>query len=332
MPDGSEGAEVPVSRGADCAPILLIGFNRPNQFRQVLDEILRANPARLYIAIDGPRASHPEDQAKVAEVRALVSVAKASGINTKVLIREHNLGCRDAVSGAIDWFFDQEEAGIILEDDCLPKPDFFNYCTELLAHWWDEESVFTISGCGIAGGSRKVAESYAFATIPYIWGWASWRRAWRHYRDALSAWQELRHTDWIDARSQGYRDHERYWRNAFDGVLNGRIDTWATQWALAHWVHGGVCAVPVSNLITNLGFGAEATHTTAEKTPAWMSEDRPLLFPLRHPQYPEVDPSVDRYIVRRHFRTMYPWFHPRSVVRSARKVVGSALRGVGLRR
>ena len=121
-------------------------FNRPDTTKQVFETIRKARPAQLFVAADGPRENRPDEAEKCAEVRRIVDNGIDWDCKVHRLYRDKNLGCKIACSSAIDWFFEHVDEGIILEDDTLPHPTFFQFCEELLKRYRDDERIMLISG------------------------------------------------------------------------------------------------------------------------------------------------------------------------------------------
>lgn len=263
--------------------VLFVVFNRPETTREVFGAIRAARPPRLYVAADGPRAGRRGEAERSAEVRGIATAVDwPCEVNT--LFRDRNLGCKMGVSGAIDWFFDHEDEGIILEDDVLPLPGFFEFCDELLARYRDDEQVAMISGCNLISNRMAARDSYFFSRYTHIWGWASWRRAWRHYDVALTDWPRWRDSGGLERVGGNNMLFSGYWRKVFNAVHAGKIDTWDYQWTFACWRAGGLSVISGFNQTTNLGFGTDATHTTAA-APQFVLDSpvRALDFPLTHP-------------------------------------------------
>ena len=212
----------------------------------------------------------------------------------KTLFRERNLGCKDGVSGAITWFFDYEEQGIVLEDDCVPHPDFFTFCESLLVRYADDERISVITGNNFQNGFRRGDAAYYFSRYNHCWGWASWRRAWRNYRGDLQFWPNWRASD---AWSAVVRDkvERRFWSMIFDRVYRHEIDSWAYPWTASVWHCGGLTATPNVNLVSNIGFGAAATHTTSTASDLSKMAVYPL-GQLSHPSEVLQDEDADRYV------------------------------------
>ena len=247
--------------GPFSTPVLLLVFNRPETTARVFDAIRHAKPSRLYIAADGPREGRQGENQRVALVRKIVTAVDWP-CEVQTLFREKNLGCKIAISSAITWFFEKEEQGIILEDDCLPHPDFFGFCETLLHKYADDERVFMISGNNFQHGQKRGDASYYFSRYSHIWGWASWRRAWSNYDVGIQFWPEWQASDEWKLKFQSSIER-RYFAKHFNQVHNNLIDTWDYQWLATLLYRDGLSITPNSNLVSNIGFGEGATHTTS---------------------------------------------------------------------
>jgi len=282
-------------------PILLTVFNRPDTTRVVWARIRAQRPLHLYIAADGPRA-HIQDEAQRCEtVRHLVSqVDWPCSVHT--LFRDHNLGCRKAMAGAISWFFEHVPYGVIIEDDCVPHDDFFRFCDTLLHHYHDVDTVGMISGSNPLAGEYPTTDSYVLTSYPQIWGWASWRRVWQHYDENLTDWPDchahlFNHVPWVHA---GMR---HYYARLFQKIKTHQIDTWDIQVNYMALKHRWVTVLPTRNLVSNIGFGHGATHTHHPQDKMANVPSHPLSFPLQHPPVIVPNPLWDQLIQRR----LYPW-------------------------
>jgi hypothetical protein len=275
-------------------PILLIIFNRLETTVRVLTEIKKIRPQLLFIAADGPRQARIGENEKCEKVRNYAINSIDWNCEVKTLFREKNLGCKLAVSSALDWFFSQTPQGIILEDDCLPDQSFFPYCEELLKDYRDNEKVFMISGNNFLLKRQAERESYYFSRHTHVWGWASWRRAWSTYDISLKDYPEFIENKIIE-KVWGSRNVREYWLQCFKMVYENKLDTWDYQWTYNIWKHNGVCIVPRVNLVSNIGYGSEETHGSSQKSKAL---DRPLevmTFPLIHPVLLSVDQAADDF-------------------------------------
>lgn len=286
--------DLPITNSLYTAVLFLV-FNRPEPTRQVFEAIRQARPARLYVAADGPRVNQAGDAERCELVRQ-IATAVDWPCEVKTLIREKNLGCGIAVSAAIDWFFEQEPEGIILEDDCLPHPSFFRFCEELLERYRETPAVMMISGEYYYGKHQRPPSSYFFSRYMGTWGWASWGRVWKCNDRIMRRWPELRDSEWLMRVGDGHRDFRDYWTNIFDTVYAGRDDIWDYQWAFSCWAQDGITVLPSSNLVKNIGYGSDATHM--KRDGGWMGKlpMEELCFPLIHPTEIERDRVADRWM------------------------------------
>ncbi len=252
-----------------------------------------AAPTRIYAHCDGPRSQVPGESERVAEVRRIIR-DKAAGFELHTLFREANYGLRDGVYDAINWFFRQETRGIILEDDCLPDISMFRFCEELLLKYQDDDAVMHI-GCSnlsesVLAGSDS---SYMFSRFSFIWGWATWRRAWEKIDFAISDLDNYTGRypfghPWISAGSQAYL------RAKFQDTRMGKNRTWDYQWFYSILINNGLCIVPKTNLVQNIGIGeAGATNTTGNNVLARKAAGA-LRFPMHHPKTKSVDPRLEQ--------------------------------------
>jgi hypothetical protein len=239
-------------------PILLLLFNRPRLTARVFESIRERQPKKLYIAADGPRPEKVGEWKLCAETRKVLEHVDWD-CEVKTLLRDENLGCGRAVSEGINWFFEQEEEGIILEDDCLPDPSFFPFCAEMLSRFRHDGRVGSVSGDNFFPPALHSSQPYHFSKYVQIWAWASWRRFWKlydfHLEGPLSEWEE------IIRRVNPIENHAKYWMQIFKALRSGLIDTWDYQVMFSTWRAGLVHIYPGKNLIVNLGYGADATHT-----------------------------------------------------------------------
>lgn len=245
-------------------PILFLVFNRADTTAKVFEQIRKIRPKHLYIAADGPRTQKENEFLQCEAVRKLVTTIDWD-CNLKTLFRESNLGCGKAVSEGINWFFENVEQGIILEDDTFPDPSFFMYCEKMLNLYKDDCEVMHISGSNQLLRDRlfdpvfKKTDSYYFTRFPSIWGWATWGRAWKHYK------YNVVDIDMEKIRNSGiYTEQEK--EIFFDIYLKmldtkTRTDTWDFQWVLSFWANHGLAVYPGKNLIKNIGINRNATHT-----------------------------------------------------------------------
>ena len=279
----------------DEVAVLLIVWRRPACTELVIDAIRNIRPKRIYVASDGPRDGNTEEVSNVMLTRKIVE----QGIDWPCIVHKRysdvNQGCRLGVSSAIDWFFECEPEGIILEDDIVPDPTFFFFCAELLARYRDDERIGSISAVTFRAESNKVSSNYYFSRYPHVWGWATWRRAWHCYESDMSSWAQLRKAGWLNGL--GGRFFEMYWRVVFDSVYSRKVDTWDYTLVYSFWRKGLLTCIPDRVLAQNIGFGSLATHTTGGGSP--LRRVRPMQEPLDHPQRAERDGAADESFQKR---------------------------------
>ena len=272
------------------SPVLFLVFNRPDTTRKVFEAIRQAKPSRLYVAADGPRSNRTGEAEKCEEVRRI-----AAGVSwdceVKTLFRQENLGCKHAVSGALDWFFREEPEGIVLEDDCLPSSSFFRFCDEMLERFRHDTRVFLVSGYNKQGSWKEDKHDYFFSNYGGIWGWASWAGVWQHYDLEMSMLDSA-----IERRVLRHLLGNHHGKAREELLLNVRdhVDTWDYQFSFARNINNGLACVPSINLIENIGFGADATHTkSVAPTGAGRVIAGELSYPLRDNPFMVPDRDYD---------------------------------------
>lgn len=274
-------------------------FNRPDTTERVFEAIRRAAPPRLFIVADGPRPERVGEAEKCAAVREIVSrVDWPCEVLTE--FSDINLGCKRRVSSGLDWLFRNVEEAIILEDDCLPDPTFFRFCEELLHHYRNDERVMIISGDNFQHGAKRTSDSYYFSRYPHIWGWATWRRTWEKYDAEMRIWPQMRDGGWLhDVLAE--KKLAVYWRDAFEEVSSGELDTWDHQLTFSCMMNNALCVMPTVNLVSNIGFGPEATHTKVVSGVADLPAEA-MRFPLVHPVHMVRDARADALTERTQHR------------------------------
>lgn len=294
-------------------PVVLLAFNRPDLTAKVFEKIRAWKPRELHFVVDGPRPGNPLDSDLVAEVKRVISV-----VDWTCDVQEHfadtNMGLKRRITSGLSSVFDQSEAAVILEDDCLPDLSFFSYCDELLHRYRETPQVGIIGGTSRLRGSRASTYSYDFSSDLRIWGWATWARTWKGFiesGDLDASWSKDEREEIAERFPTGPR------RASISRMLAqaGHLDSWALPFAVHFKKRGYLSTVPEVNVVENVGFGAQSTHTTFEDYVAQLASE-PLRFPLRHP--PEVleNPEVDRLegAQDRVERWHYPLRHPLDTV------------------
>ena len=304
---------------SSCPPVLVLAFNRPDTTARVIAAIRKARPASLFFAVDGARPDRLDEREQVSAVHELADTIDWD-CNVRTLFRDANLGCKIAVSEAITWFFDQVESGIVLEDDCVAHPSFFTFAAELLTRYRDDERVCMISGDNFQLGKRRSPYSYYPSRFTHIWGWASWRRAWRLYDHAMSRWPEQRAADWLQAYL-GNKQAAQYWTRIFDETHGERNSSWAYRWTYSAWASDALTLIPEVNLVSNIGFGEQATHTVNKRNRFAALPLEAISLPLRHPPELIDNAMADAFTQKTMFRRPPMWKRVGSrVLRALRKL------------
>ena len=269
-------------------PVTFLVFNRPELTAQVFARIRDARPPKLLIVCDGPRPNRPDDIEKVTSVRNLIDRGIDWPCEVLRNYAEQNLGCRNRIASGITWAFEQVEESIILEDDCLPDPSFFEYAETMLNRYRDDERIMHVAGNNLTAPYRRRADSYWFSHHAWIWGWATWRRAWQHYDADMSTWDNRRSALEASFASSWER---AFWIAAYEEARRDltKAGTWDFPWVYTCRSLGGLCIFPRENLIENLGFGGDSTHTSNEMNRLRLPTQN--LGAITHP----IVQSVDRY-------------------------------------
>lgn len=278
--------------------VLFLIFNRKDSTQKVFEKIKIAQPPKLYIASDGPRLNKEGETQIVDELRKWVLSNIDWDCEVKTLFREKNLGCGHAVSNAITWFFDQEQDGIILEDDCLPSQSFFKYCEELLEFYKDDKRIWHIGGFNPLNIIDR-HESYYFSKVQEVWGWASWADRWQKYKFDLNNFDSEHLKRFSDKK-----EVQKYWSEILKQMKNKEIDTWDYQWVFSIIENNGVCINPTKNLISNIGF--EGTHYEYNIGDSTLNTKTYEIEEIIHPEKIEFDDEIVDLIYKKSFGIEHP--------------------------
>jgi hypothetical protein len=291
--------------------VLFLTFNRPEHTRVALERIRSARPPRLYLHSDGARPQVAGEAEKVASVREILQQGVDWDCEVKTLFRHDNQGLRQGVYGAINWFFESEPWGMVLEDDCVPDLSFFRFCEEILERYRDDEQVMHIGCSNLAEAqTARLEASYLFSRFSFVWGWAGWRRAWQKMSIGLEGLEDY-------ARSGAIRNFsddpmaQAYLLDKFRVTQAGKNNSWAYAWFYSILKNNGLCIVPKLNLVQNTGVGeAGATNTTGRNEKARLRA-QPMSFPLVHPESRDPVPALERqffYLSQKNRQRLWLWY------------------------
>lgn len=273
-------------------PVVFTIFNRPQLTKKSFEAIRNQKPTKLFIIADGPRSAHIQDKKLCDEVRKIVNnIDWPCEVHRNYV--EHNLGLKKRTISGLDWVFTQVDRIIFLEDDNLPHPDFFNFCENLLQRYLNDQRVSIISGSNFQNGILRGNASYYFSKYPHNWGWATWKRTWDNYDQYIKFWPKWRES--IDFKKKFPKKLERkFWKKIFDQSYSGKINSWGYPLFACMMKKGMLTATPNYNLISNIGFGQDSTHTKDLKSPL-SNLNLSSINNLTHPQKIEVDYDADNY-------------------------------------
>ncbi len=274
-------------------PVAFIIFKRPDTTEKIFEAIREAKPPKLLVVADGARGDCPGEAEKCKAARAIID---RIDWDCELLTNysEINLGCKQRVSSGLDWVFNNVEEAIILEDDCLPHPSFFRFCEELLNYYRDDKRIMVISGDNFQFGRKRTEYSYYFSRYNHCWGWATWRRAWQYYDIDMKLWSKIRDGNWLKFILEEPRT-VKYWSKIFQAVYDVYINTWDYQWTFACWLQSGLTVLPNVNLVSNIGFGTEGTHTTDSRNSLANLPVEKMCFPLKHSPFMIRDAEADKF-------------------------------------
>lgn len=279
-------------------PILLVAYNRPEHLLRLINQLKKIEPTNIYLFCDGPK--NVDDEKKVKKVhKCLENISWDCVVEINFL--KKNLGCQRGVETAVNWFFSHVESGIVLEDDCLPHPDFFRFTSEMLNRYKMDSRVGQITGYN-AGYKSRIGYSYFFSSYSSSWGWATWRNRWENYKNfKKNGLQILKNMDVKNFLSSKCIPKGFY--NNSVKALNGSLDSWAYIWSMSNIVNSRLTIVPKSNLIKNIGFGKNSTHTKLATSSAYL-DWKPMSKKIIHPPFIVPMISFDKFEAIQH-NTLY---------------------------
>ena len=282
-------------------PVLLIVFNRPSIAQKSFEQIRKVKPKQLFIAADGPRPNKPSDVESCAATREIINQIDWP-CDLKTLFRDYNRGCGRGPAEAITWFFEHVEEGIVLEDDCLPTEGFFSFCAELLEHYRTDESIALISGTNPIKRWKSTSQSYIYSAIGSTWGWASWRRAWKNFDYSAAAWKTEEGKERVTRTLKSNAIYKHFAKEFEHGFAIQKEDVWDLQWYFCRLYEQSYSLVPTVSLVSNIGFGEEATHTFYAPTNHELHATGNLKFPLKHFSN-RIDTLYDWVVFERFYNT-----------------------------
>lgn len=276
-------------------PVAYIAYNRPSHAARTFRLVAQAKPETLFIILDGPKDDVPGDAEKCAAVRNLLSQIDWK-CNVRLNVSADNIGSRKRVQSGLDWVFRHVDRAIVVEDDCLLDPTFFQFADELLAYYENDSRIGVI--CAQGDELPSNGSSYHASRYPLLWGWATWRRTWQLYEPDIESWRSTRTSNLLMNALKNPLA-VAYWRGQLDRTYAG-LDTWDYQVNYCCWRHDLICIHPTVNMLSNIGFDAEATNTVRRHTPFGRAATR-MRFPIRHPATLAVSPVREARLLAAHY-------------------------------
>lgn len=279
-------------------PILIIYFNRPDIFSTLLDSLATFEPREIFLSCDGARNSS-DDDSKITACEELIRNKITWECNLHHNKAKFNHGCDVWIPISISWFFNQVEAGIILEDDCLIGSDFYIFCCDLIHKYWDNSSVMNISAPNFQI-QKWGTDDYYFSKYPSNWAWATWRRAWLNFSDVTNLDAFLKSNENLKKIIRSPVE-QKFWKRFFAGLSTGKYTYWDAKWLYSIWRCSGVSITPNVNLSSNIGFGKSATHTK-KIDPGHNLKIHPISIPLKHPQKIQIQEEADFFLFNSRYK------------------------------
>jgi len=275
-------------------PVLLVVFNRPQKTKLVFEQIRKLRPAKLFVACDGSRSNFAGEEDVVKNVQEICTNVDWE-CEVKTRFSKVNQGCGSAVNNAISWVFGTEVRAIILEDDCLPNASFFRFCAELLEKYQDDKRIGMISG---VNHLNYVGEhSYWFSRYKGCWGWATWRDRWVE-QDITMSWRESSQASDILKNISSDKDCLDIWKKRIKFIDDSVVSAWDWQWYFSLAANNQMGIFPRVNLVSNIGFGEDATHTKGNASDEILNNYE-MTFPLIHPRYITPNSNLDKQYERK---------------------------------
>ncbi len=272
-------------------PVLFIFFNRKKVALTAFEKIKKVKPQKLYLASDGYRENRTNENTTVEDIRNAILQTIDWDCEIHTLFQDKNLGCGNAVYTAINWLFENEEQGIVIEDDCVVQDSFFPFMEQLLDKYKNDDRIGMIAGYNCLN-KLAITYSYCFSIYKACWGWATWKRAWENM-DMNMEWRKTNSAKSI-LMNMGYLAKDtRYWKYHLNEIDKKHVSAWDWQWYFTLASQNQLSIFPKVSLVSNIGFGKEATHTTEKMSEKYLAKDE-LIFPLIHPKYILPDYSFDQ--------------------------------------
>ena len=286
-------------------PVLLIVYNRIEETHNVFQVLRTIQPTELYVAGDGCKKDNMTDRARTYQTRSVIQPAWPCQLHT--FWQDEHLGKSEMMFRAMQWFFEQEEEGVILLEDSVPSYDFFPYCEELLSRYRNNEHIFSIGGTYLRHRSRKRynkrlrkgGASYFFSAYGTSWGFATWKNRWQDFTLSMDQYNSENFQK-ITAPYHMTKKQRIYWIRRFNILKKYNVSYWDYQINLHIWSHQGFCITPYLNLVTNIGFKKQEKRRVRH-----LKKNAYPIMPLSHPEEQKQNFREDRYMFKHIFKRAF---------------------------
>lgn len=285
-------------------PVAFIIFNRPKCTKKVIARIRDVRPEKLYIIADAPRSHKPGEAEKCAETRRIVEEMIDWPCEVHKNYAEENMGCGQRIPSGLNWVFEQEERAIIMEDDILADPSFFDFCTEMLDRYENNEDIMQVGGYNRFNHDPGNS-SYFYSRYCDIWGWATWRSEWDKFKAIDQAeWERIKKEGLLVQHSTSAKEAEMR-TFVLDDIFSGKLSAWGMRWELTKVMNKGRGVVPSKNLVKNIGFGLDASHTVNPFNRNQLMRTHHLASPYHAPENSESNPAYEAQYLKAMFPNIY---------------------------
>ena len=279
-------------------PLLITTWKRYREVSLLIENIRKISPKKIYVSSDGPNLRIKGNKEKVIKTRNVIIKNIDWPCEVKTLFSSENNGCKKGMIKAINWFFENEKEGIILEEDCIPSEEFFVFCSELLEKYRNDDRVWSISGSNFQDGLWRGSSSYYFSKYFHCWGWATWRNRWVKFDFDLHELNKAKNLNLLNLALKNPKERV-YWFRLWDKLVReGKPDSWAYRCGFNCLINNGLSIIPNKNLVKNIGLNKEGTNTNFAFVDSKISNG---IIPLHHPASVEINEKADNYTFYNHY-------------------------------
>ena len=285
-------------------PVLVIGFNRPNVLRTCIAKLAESKPCNLYFACDGPRINSEGEASLVNEVRSVMENEVDWSCTKHYRYNENNKGCEVTESEAISWVLEENEYVIVVEDDIIAPYSFLKFAQEMLYKYKDESNIYQVTSDNTTPMAFPDNEDYCFSRYGHIWGWATWKRAWKHFDLYVTDFEMSKKK--IPSRNDLTTQEKKRFKYLCERLIREENKkqtipkhTWDYIWSYVKWRDGGLSIVPRVHLSSNIGI--DGLHTKSQGSNHYMAYEEEFEAKT-HPKVIKCNRKYDDYHYNKHLK------------------------------